>query len=152
MGALAPTEGVFAGKADANKVFRTELDPVHFLHRAAYMYPEKIAVVDGERRYSYAALAQRSWRLANSLRSAGLRKGDRVATLLFNSSPMLEAHFGVPAGGRDSRRGQQPAGKPGRWGDPRAQRRAFSPARRRARVPRRTAGALRPHGNSCRQR
>src|SRR5437016_3591394 len=99
MGALAPTEGVFAGKADANKVFRTELDPVHFLHRAAYMYPEKIAVVDGERRYSYAELAQRSWRLANSLRSAGLRKGDRVATLLFNSSPMLEAHFGVPAAG-----------------------------------------------------
>ena len=32
-------------------------------------------------------------------RSAGLRKGDRVATLLFNSSPMLEAHFGVPAAG-----------------------------------------------------
>jgi len=63
------------------------------------MYPEKIAVVDGERRYSYAELAQRSWRLANALRSAGLRKGDRVATLLFNSSPMLEAHFGVPAAG-----------------------------------------------------
>ena len=44
-------------------------------------------------------LAERSWRLANALRSAGLRKGDRVATLLFNSSPMLEAHFGVPAAG-----------------------------------------------------
>ena len=63
------------------------------------MYPEKIAVVDGERRYSYGQLAERSWRLANALRSAGLRKGDRVATLLFNSSPMLEAHFGVPAAG-----------------------------------------------------
>ncbi len=33
------------------------------------------------------------------LRSAGLSKGDRVATLLFNSAPMLEAHFGVPAAG-----------------------------------------------------
>ena len=63
------------------------------------MYPEKVAVVDGERRYSYGQLAERSWRLANALRSAGLRKGDRVATLLFNSSPMLEAHFGVPAAG-----------------------------------------------------
>src|SRR5207302_8491172 len=58
-----------------------------------------IAVVDGERRYSYAELAERSWRLANALRSLGLRKGERVATLLFNSSPMLEAHFGVPAAG-----------------------------------------------------
>jgi fatty-acyl-CoA synthase len=80
-------------------VFRSELNPVDFLHRAAYMYPEKIAVVDGGRRYSYRQLAERSWRLANALRSAGLAKGDRVATLLFNSPAMLEAHFGVPAAG-----------------------------------------------------
>src|SRR5579871_5043004 len=82
-----------------DKVFRTELNPVDFLERAAYIYPEKIAVVDGERRYRYGELAERAWRLANALRAAGLRKGDRVATLLFNSAPMLEAHFGVPAAG-----------------------------------------------------
>jgi fatty-acyl-CoA synthase len=80
-------------------VFRSELNPVDFLHRTAYMYPGKTAVVDGGRRYSYRQLAERSWRLANALRSAGLDKGDRVATLLFNSSAMLEAHFGVPAAG-----------------------------------------------------
>jgi len=80
-------------------VFRSELNPVDFLHRAAYLYPDKVAVVDGGRRYSYSELAERSWRLANALRAAGLRKGDRVATLLFNSSAMLEAHFGVPAAG-----------------------------------------------------
>ena len=79
--------------------FRTELNPVDFLRRAAYVYPEKTAVVDEARRYSYRQLAERSWRLANALRSAGLNKGDRVATLLFNSAPMLEAHFGVPAAG-----------------------------------------------------
>src|ERR1700722_17537032 len=82
-----------------SKVYRSELNPVDFLSRAAYIYPEKTAVVDGGRRYSYRELAERSWRLANALRSAGLRKGDRVATLLFNSAPMLEAHFGVPAAG-----------------------------------------------------
>ncbi len=81
------------------RVFRSELNPVDFLHRVAYIYPDKIAVVDGGRRYSYRDLAERSWRLANALRSAGLAKGDRVATLLFNSSAMLEAHFGVPAAG-----------------------------------------------------
>jgi len=80
-------------------VFRSELNPVDFLHRAAYIYPDKTAIVDGERRYSYRQLAERSWRLANALRSAGLAKGDRVATLLFNSPAMLEAHFGVPAAG-----------------------------------------------------
>jgi fatty-acyl-CoA synthase len=81
------------------KVFRSELNPVDFLHRAAYIYPDQTAVVSGHRRYSYRQLAKRSWRLANALRSAGLRKGDRVATLLFNSPAMLEAHFGVPAAG-----------------------------------------------------
>src|SRR5215469_9072821 len=82
-----------------SKVFRSELNPVDFLHRAAYLYPEKVAVVDAGRRYSYREFAERSWRLANALRSAGLGKGDRVATLLFNSAAMLEAHFGVPAAG-----------------------------------------------------
>jgi fatty-acyl-CoA synthase len=81
------------------KVFRSELNPVDFLHRAAYIYPDKTAVVSADQRYSYRQLAERSWRLANALRSAGLRKGDRVATLLFNSPAMLEAHFGVPAAG-----------------------------------------------------
>jgi fatty-acyl-CoA synthase len=93
------TEGAFAAGAGASKVFRAELNPVDFLRRAAYVYPEKIAVVDGEHRHSYSQFAARAWRLANALRSAGMGRGDRVATLLFNSSPMLEAHFGVPAAG-----------------------------------------------------
>jgi fatty-acyl-CoA synthase len=96
---LIATEGLSLPDRVANKVFRTELNPVDFLRRAAYVYPEKVAVVDRDRRYSYRQLAERSWRLGNALRSAGLRKGDRVATLLLNSSPMLEAHFGVPAAG-----------------------------------------------------
>jgi fatty-acyl-CoA synthase len=85
--------------AAAGTVFRSELNPVDFLYRAAYLYPDKVAVAAGKRRYSYRELAERSWRLANALRSAGLGKGDRVATLLFNSPAMLEAHFGVPAAG-----------------------------------------------------
>ena len=85
--------------AAAGTVFRSELNPVDFLHRAAYLYPDKVAVVHGQRRYGYRELAERSWRLASALRSAGLAKGDRVATLLFNSPAMLEAHFGVPAAG-----------------------------------------------------
>ncbi len=81
------------------KVFRTEMTPVDLLARAAYMYPEKVAVVHGTRRYTYAQFGERAWRLANGLRAAGLRKGDRVATLLPNCPAMLEAHFGVPAAG-----------------------------------------------------
>src|SRR2546429_3293964 len=98
--------------AGAGTVFRSELNPVEFLHRAAYMYPDQVAVVHGQRRYSYTELAERSWRLANALRSAGLAKGERVAALLFNSPAMLEAHFGVPAAGRVPGGGQKPPSHP----------------------------------------
>jgi len=81
------------------KVFRTELNPVDLLARAAYVYPDKVAVVHGDRRLTYGELGDRAWRLANALRATGLRKGDRVATLTANSPAMLEAHFAVPAAG-----------------------------------------------------
>ena len=97
--ARSPAPDASSSGSVSSKVFRSELNPVDFLRRAAYIYPDKVAVVHGERRYSYRRLADRSWRLANGLRGAGLRKGDRVATLLANSPAMLEAHFGVPAAG-----------------------------------------------------
>jgi len=93
---LAPTP---TATALPTAVSRTELTPVDLLARAAYMYPEKVAVVNGDRRLTYTDLARRAWRLANGLRASGLEKGDRVATLLPNSPAMLEAHFGVPAAG-----------------------------------------------------
>ncbi len=99
MSVFPAAAGAAGTEAVPGQVFRSELNPVDFLHRAAYVYPDQVAVVDGERRYSYRQLAERSWRLANALRSAGLAKGNRVATLLFNSAAMLEAHFGVPAAG-----------------------------------------------------
>ena len=97
--ALSPNPGGHGAGAGAGTAFRSELNPVDFLYRAAYLYPDKVAVVHGQRRYSYRELAERSWRLASALRAAGLAKGDRVAALLFNSPAMLEAHFGVPAAG-----------------------------------------------------
>src|SRR5438132_5043457 len=87
------------GTARERIVSRTELTPVDLLARAAYMYPEKVALVHGDRRFTDADVGERAWRLANALRAAGLEKGDRVATLLPNCPAMLEAHFGVPAAG-----------------------------------------------------
>jgi fatty-acyl-CoA synthase len=83
----------------SEKVYRSELTPVSFLKRSAYMFPEKTAVVYGERRYTYAELEGRVNRLASRLRDTGLRKGDRVAFLCPNTPPMLEGHFAVPAAG-----------------------------------------------------
>jgi fatty-acyl-CoA synthase len=79
--------------------YRTELTPVAFLRRSAYVWPDKVAVVHGERRYSYRQLEERANRLASGLRAAGLDKLDRVAIIAPNTPAMLEAHFGVPAAG-----------------------------------------------------
>ncbi len=83
----------------SEKVYRSELTPDIFLRRSAYMFPEKTAVVHGDRRYTYRELEERVNRLASRLREAGLEKGDRVAFLCYNIPPMLEAHFAVPAAG-----------------------------------------------------
>src|SRR5256712_5090646 len=80
-------------------VYRTELSPVSFLTRSAYVFPDKIAVVHGARRYTYRQLEERVNRLASALRTANLAKHDRVAFLCPNIPAMLEAHFGVPAAG-----------------------------------------------------
>jgi fatty-acyl-CoA synthase len=79
--------------------FRTELTPVAFLRRSAYVFPDKTAVVHGERRYTYRQLEERANRLASGLRAVGLRHLDRVAFICPNTPAMLEAHFGVPAAG-----------------------------------------------------
>ena len=44
--------------------------------------------------YTYRELHGRVNRLAGALKTAGLRKGDRVAMISPNVPPMLEAHFG----------------------------------------------------------
>lgn len=52
-----------------------------------------------EARFDYRTLARRARALAGALRAAGVRPGDRIATLLWNRRAHLEAYFGVPAAG-----------------------------------------------------
>jgi fatty-acyl-CoA synthase len=86
-------------RTDERPVYRTELTPLSFLRRSAYVYPSKEAVVHGNRRYSYRQLEERVNRLASHLRARGLQKHDRVAFLCPNIPALLEAHFAVPAAG-----------------------------------------------------
>src|SRR5215510_4926958 len=79
--------------------YRTELTPVAFLRRSAYVFPDRTAIVHGERRYTYRQFEERTNRLANGLRALGLRHLDRVAAILPNTPAMLDVHFGVPAAG-----------------------------------------------------
>jgi fatty-acyl-CoA synthase len=50
-------------------------------------------------RHTWGDLYRRSRRLASALTSLGVRRGDRVATLLWNQSEHLEAYFGIPITG-----------------------------------------------------
>jgi fatty-acyl-CoA synthase len=80
-------------------VYRTELSPVGFLRRSAYVFPDKVAVVHGERRITYRELDERVNRLASALVAEGIEPGERVAFLAPNIPALLEAHYGVPAAG-----------------------------------------------------
>ncbi|MUL82567.1 MULTISPECIES: AMP-binding protein [unclassified Mycolicibacterium] len=75
------------------------LSPLRFLDRSAAVFPGKVAVIDGNRRLSYADLAAHATRLAHAVRASGVRPGERVAYLAANSAEMLAAHFAIPLAG-----------------------------------------------------
>ena len=75
------------------------LSPLSFIERTAEVYPERLAIVHGELRQTWAQTYARCRRLASSLQRAGIAKNDTVAVMLPNTPPMVEAHFGVPMAG-----------------------------------------------------
>ncbi len=68
-----------------------------FLTKRAYLSPHKEAYVDShsDLRLTFAELNERSNRIANAFREAGVGKGERVALLLMNSAEFMEAYFGL---------------------------------------------------------
>ena len=72
------------------------LTPLSFLKRTAAVYPDRIAVMHGERRITWRETERRSQSLASALSRRGIGKGDTVAVFAPNVPAILEAHFGVP--------------------------------------------------------
>jgi len=81
-----------AGKEDA--VF-VPLSVLEFRDRAAMFFGDKVGVVDGDKHFTYRSYAERTHRLANVLRDLGVRAGDRVSFLTYNTHQLLEAYYGV---------------------------------------------------------
>ncbi len=73
--------------------------PLSFLERSARVWPDKVAVIYGGRRLTYAEFAAETERVARALRASGVEPGDRVAYLMPNLPEMLVAHFAVPLAG-----------------------------------------------------
>tara|TARA_B100000315_G_scaffold90329_1_gene83023 strand:+ start:897 stop:2516 length:1620 start_codon:yes stop_codon:yes gene_type:complete len=75
------------------------LSPLSFIERSAKVYPNRLAVIHGERRYTWAETYARSRQLADALVKRGISKGDTVAIMGANTPETYEAHFGVPMTG-----------------------------------------------------
>src|SRR6478752_10719709 len=80
-------------------VMQNPLTPLRFLERASSVHPDRTAIIDGFRTFTYAAMAAHVTRLAHAFKAKGLEPGDRVAYLAPNCAEMLIAHFAVPLAG-----------------------------------------------------
>ena len=72
------------------------LTPLEFARRARRLYPEREAVVDGERRLTYREFFERCDRWSAALQKLGVRPGDRVAYIAPNTHAQLESFYAVP--------------------------------------------------------
>jgi fatty-acyl-CoA synthase len=104
LGARSLKDAAMAGIYDAPHLTRgaanfVALTPLGFLARAAEIHPGKIAVIHGERRFTYRELYARCCRLADALRRRGIGPGDTVSVMAPNVPALLEAHYGVAMAG-----------------------------------------------------
>ena len=84
---------------DKNPANFVALSPLSYIQRTARVYPDRLAIVYGDRRQSWGQTYERCRRLASALVGLGAGEGDTVAVMLPNVPAMFEAHFGVPMTG-----------------------------------------------------
>ena len=90
---------IFDQHLPRNAANHAPLSPLDFIERTAQVYPERLAIVHGDLRQTWAQTYARSCQMASALQQRGIGKNDTVAVLLPNTPPMVEAHFGVPMAG-----------------------------------------------------
>jgi acyl-CoA synthetase (AMP-forming)/AMP-acid ligase II len=67
----------------------------HFLETHAQAAPEQLACIHGEEVVTYGEMERQANRIAHTLRELGVRRGDRVALLIENSSAYIAAYYGI---------------------------------------------------------
>jgi 3-(methylthio)propionyl---CoA ligase len=96
---MSPRSNPYDVGLDKNPANYASLTPIDFIAWSARVCPNRVAVIHGERRFSWAETYARSRRLASALAGIGITVGDTVAALLSNTPEHYEAHFGVPMTG-----------------------------------------------------
>lgn len=77
-----------------NSANHAPLTPLSFLPKAAAVFPKRIAVIHGARRFTWEEVYARARRLASALKQRGVGHGTTVAAMLANTPEMVEMHFG----------------------------------------------------------
>ena len=84
---------------DKNAANYSPLSPLTFIERAASVYPERLAQIYADKRYSWAETYRRCRRFASALQQRGIEADDTVALMLPNIPAMFEAHYAIPMAG-----------------------------------------------------
>ena len=82
-----------------NKANFVPLTPLSFLERAKDVYPNYEAIVYENRKYTWIEVYRRCVQFASALTKIGVKKGDTVSFLAFNTPEIFEAHYSVPMTG-----------------------------------------------------
>jgi len=93
---LEALEAHYLQKCTANY---EQLTPLHFLFRTRETFPDQLAVIHNEQRFTYHQFSDRCLQLALALTRLGVVRGSTVSILCPNTPPMLEAHFAVGLAG-----------------------------------------------------
>ena len=71
------------------------MNVAHNLEKAAFHFPKKVAVIEGDRKFTYAEFDRDSDRIASAMADAGVQPGDHMALCVPNSYRWLTFYFGV---------------------------------------------------------
>ncbi len=96
---MTDKENIFEQDLDPQQANFRPLSPIGFLQWSAHVYPNKTAVIYGDKRFTWSEFGERCHRLASALSKRGIGLGDTVAVISPNAPAMLEAHYGIPMTG-----------------------------------------------------
>ena len=75
------------------------MTPISFLQRAKDIYPNYEALIYEDRKFTWSDIYKRCLKFASALEKIGIKKGDTVSFLAFNTPEIFEAHYSVPMTG-----------------------------------------------------
>ena len=81
---------------DKNKANYVPLSPLTFLERTKDIYPNYEAVVYESRSYTWEEVYKRCVKFASALDKLGVKTGDTVSIMAFNTPEIFEAHYSIP--------------------------------------------------------